>query len=262
MNNRGEKPRQVLLEKLDPMTILTIHRPDALNAFNRSTLDEFGETLSLFERDPSQKVAIIIGAGEKAFCVGADIKDIEVMGHEEMMDWCIVGSRIFNQIAKIPKPVIAAVNGYALGGGCELALACDFRIASSDAIFGQPESTLGWIPGWGGSKRLAQLIGIARAKEMLMLGNRINAEEALKIGLVNQVVPKSSLLEKAKEWAHNLASRNPISLAAIKVMLADYGGAIKEEAHLLEALAVNFLSKSEYGRQKIKEFEEKTHKRR
>ena len=257
-----EEGRYILSEKRGAITVITLNRAESLNSFNRPALDELEKVIQIFEGEPSQRVAILTGSGEKAFCVGADIKDIKIMNHEEMIEWCLVGSRVFNRIGRIPKPVVAAINGYALGGGCELALACDFRIASDRSFFGQPEISLGWIPGWGGSKRLAQLVGVGKAKELLILGNRIPADEALKIGLVNQVVPSQKLMEAAIEFAERLAEKNPLAVAAIKIMLAEWGGSIKEEAHFLEAMTVDYLSKTEHARSKIKEFEEKAHRKR
>jgi enoyl-CoA hydratase len=256
-----EEEKYILSEKRGPITLITLNRAESLNAFNRPALDELEKVLQEFEVEPSQRVAILTGAGEKAFCVGADIKDIKIMSHEEMIEWCLAGSRVFNRIARVPKAVVAAINGYALGGGCELALSCDFRIASDRSFFGQPEISLGWIPGWGGSKRLAQLVGVGKAKELLILGNRIPADEALKIGLVNQVVPSQRLMDAAIEFAQKLAEKSPLAVAAIKSMLAEWGGSIKEEAHFLEAMTVDYLTKTDFARLKIKEFEEKINRK-
>lgn len=259
---RGNTSILVRVDKDDFVTKIYLNRPEALNAFNLGSLWALERAVREFEKDSGSRVAILTGAGEKAFCTGADIKDIKKMSPHEMVDWCLLGNRVFNQIAQSLKPVIAAVNGYALGGGCELALACDFRIAAEEALFGFPESSLGWIPGWGGSKRLAQLIGVTKAKEMLMIGTKIRAEEAQKIGLVNKCVPRSSLAEEALEYARILADRNPLSLAAIKSMLMQQGGRVEEEAHILEALTVGSLTRSEFAARKIKDFEEKIHKKK
>jgi enoyl-CoA hydratase/carnithine racemase len=200
---------------------------------------------------------ILTGAGEKAFCVGADLKDLKVMSREETIEWCLLGSSVFNAIARVPKVVVAAVNGYALGGGLELALACDFRIASENAALGLPEVTLGWMPGWGGVKRLVELIGPTRAKEMLMFGSRIKAGEALSLGILNRVVPLPDLIRSAREYADRLCEKNPMSLAAIKLMLQEHGSAVDSRDSLLEAMTVSLLSKSDYAAGKIAAFENK-----
>ncbi|MGD9137875.1 MAG: enoyl-CoA hydratase/isomerase family protein [Desulfobacterales bacterium] len=201
---------------------------------------------------------ILTGADQKAFCVGADLKDLKAMSRDETTAWCMLGSNVFNTIARVAKPVVAAINGYALGGGLELALACDFRIAAENASLGLPEVTLGWLPGWGGVKRLVELIGPTRAKEMLMFGSRIKAAEAMSIGLLNRVVPQDRLMAVAGEFAGELCEKNPMSLSAIKLMIQEHSGRVDSRDSLLEAMSVSSLSKSDYALEKIAAFENKS----
>jgi enoyl-CoA hydratase len=247
----------IIVEKETELTIVTLNREKVLNAFDWESLHRLQAVVTEFEKDAACKVMILTGAGEKAFCVGADLKDLKVMSREETIEWCLLGSSVFNAIARVPKVVVAAVNGYALGGGLELALACDFRIASENAALGLPEVTLGWMPGWGGVKRLVELIGPTRAKEMLMLGSRIKAGEALSLGILNRVVPLPDLMDTAREYAGRLCEKNPMSLAAIKLMLQEHGSAVDSRDSLLEAMSVSLLSKSDFALRKIAEFENK-----
>jgi len=247
----------IIVEKETELTIVTLNREKVLNAFDWESLHRLQAVVTEFEKDAACKVMILTGAGEKAFCVGADLKDLKVMSREETIEWCLLGSSVFNAIARVPKVVVAAVNGYALGGGLELALACDFRIASENAALGLPEVTLGWMPGWGGVKRLVELIGPTRAKEMLMLGSRIKAGEALSLGILNRVVPLPDLMDTAREYTGRLCEKNPMSLAAIKLMLQEHGSAVDSRDSLLEAMSVSLLSKSDFALRKIAEFENK-----
>lgn len=252
---------QIIIERLNKITVITLNRSEALNAFNSQALFDLKKALDDFALDESQRVTVITGKG-RAFCSGADIKDLKMMDREEVIDWCLLGSNVYNLIVEIPKPVIAAVNGYALGGGCELALACDFRVASETAVFAMPEVTLGWIPGWGGAHRLANLVGVTKAKEIIMLGRRLTAQEALNIGLVNKVVsPPEALLDEACTLAEELCDKSGLSLAAIKNIFSDFS-TIKRKESLLEAISVSHLSKTEFAAQKIKAFEEKMQRKR
>ena len=247
----------IIIEKETELTIVTLNREKVLNAFDWESLHHLQAVVAEFEKDASRRAMILTGAGEKAFCVGADLKDLKAMSRDETIEWCLLGSNVFNAIARLPKPVVAAVNGYALGGGLELALACDFRIASENAVLGLPEVTLGWLPGWGGVKRLGGMIGPTRAKEMLMFGSRLKADEALALGILNRVVPLSELMVAAREYAGRLCKKNPMSLAAIKLMMLEHGSTIDSRDSLLEAMSVSLLSKSDYALEKITEFENK-----
>lgn len=203
----------ILFEKENNIGLITINRPDKLNALNKKTLEELSSVINLIKNDSSIKAVIITGRGEKAFIAGADISEINKLTPVEAKTFAEFGQSIFNSIEKLDIPVIAAVNGFALGGGCELALACHIRIASANAKFGQPEINLGIIPGYGGTQRLARKIGTARAYEMILTGDMINAESAKNYGLVTDVFEQNELITKAKELAGKIASK---PLQAIK----------------------------------------------
>ena len=192
--------------------LITINRPDKLNALNKTVLDELNSIIDEVYSDNSIKSAIITGAGVKAFVAGADISEFQGLKHSEGMDLAHKGQSIFRKIEDSPKPIIAAVNGFALGGGCELAMACHFRIASENAKFGQPEVNLGLIPGYGGTQRLTQLIGKGRAIELLITGNMLNAATALQSGLLNYVVPQEELLTKARTILALVNTKAPLAV--------------------------------------------------
>ncbi|MEJ7737694.1 MAG: enoyl-CoA hydratase-related protein [Chitinophagaceae bacterium] len=190
---------------------ITINRPDKLNAINNQVLDELSSIVDEVKSNSGIRSAIITGSGIKAFVAGADIAEFMATG--EGMALSKKGQDIFFKIERSPKPIIAAVNGFALGGGCELAMACHFRIASENAKFGQPEVNLGIIPGYGGTQRLAQLIGKGRAMELLMTGNMIDAGTALSYGLVNDVVPQEELLVKCRTVLEGINGKAPFAIA-------------------------------------------------
>lgn len=192
--------------------LITINRPDKLNALNKTVFEELNTAIDDVYNNHEIKSAIITGAGEKAFVAGADISEFQGLKHEEGMDLARKGQYIFRKIEESHKPVIAAVNGFALGGGCELAMACHFRIASENARFGQPEVNLGLIPGYGGTQRLTQLIGKGRAIELLITGNMLDAATALQYGLVNHVVPQAELLTKARAILDLVNSKAPLAV--------------------------------------------------
>ena len=194
-------------EEEDEIGIITISRPKALNALNSQVLDELSETLDNI--DISHISALIItGEGQKAFVAGADISEMSKLTKKEAESFSMKGNNVFRKIETFEVPVIAAVNGFALGGGCELSLSCDIRICSDNAIFGQPEVGLGITPGFGGTQRLARTIGVGMAKQMIFTGQNIKAEEALKIGLVNAVYPKEELMNEAKKLASLIAKNS------------------------------------------------------
>lgn len=193
--------------------IITINRAEKLNALNRLVMAELEEAIIEVEKDESIKAVIITGAGQKAFVAGADIKEFSGLTRDEGMDLAKRGQEIFFKIENASKPIVAAVNGFALGGGCELAMACHFRIASENAQFGQPEVNLGLIPGYGGTQRMPQLIGKGRALELLLSGNLINAETALQYGLVNHVVKQEKLLDKTKTILQTIITKAPLAIS-------------------------------------------------
>ena len=195
---------------------ITINRPKALNALNSAVMGEINAALKQCGKDEAVKAVIITGAGEKSFVAGADISQMATLRPQQAMAFMEFGIETFRMIETLPKPVIAAVNGFALGGGTELAMSCDFRFASENARFGQPEILIGLIPGWGGTQRLARLIGMGRAKELIMGGDQVNAQRAYEIGLVNKVFPLDQLLPEAKKFAAKLAGLPGFALKMAK----------------------------------------------
>ncbi len=194
--------------------IVTINRPDKLNALNKQVFTDLDNAVNEINNNPEIKCAVITGAGPKAFVAGADITEFGGLDKEEAMALAKRGQDIFFKIENCKKPIVAAVNGFALGGGCELAMACHFRLCSENAKFGQPEVNLGLIPGYGGTQRLTQLVGKGRALEMLMSANMIDAATALQYGLVNYVVPADELLTKTKSILELINSKAPLAVAA------------------------------------------------
>jgi enoyl-CoA hydratase len=210
--------KNLLYENQGGIGILTMNRPAALNALNKETMDELADFFTAAAADTSLKVLIITGA-EKAFVAGADIKYMLPMTPAEGQAWAREGQTVFNMIEFLPQPVIAAVNGFALGGGCEMAMACDIRIASEKAKFGQPEVTLGIIPGFAGTQRLPRLVGEGIAKELIYTGDMIDAQEAYRIGLANKVVPAEELMSAAKAMAEKILQRGAYSVQMAKVSI-------------------------------------------
>jgi len=200
------------------VAILTISRPKSLNALNAMVLIELGQAIDMISENADVYVLVITGDG-KSFVAGADINEMKDYYSEEGHAWGELGSSVFKKIDQMKKPTIAAVNGFALGGGCELAMACDIRIASENAKFGQPEVSLGITPGYSGCVRLPRLIGIAKAKELIYTGDYISAGEALKIGLVNKVVPFEELIDTAMEMAGKIASKAQIAVRYSKIAI-------------------------------------------
>lgn len=209
----------LILEKKDRIAYVTINRSDKLNALNAQAKSELKEAFESLKNDASADIVILTGAGEKAFVAGTDIGELTQLDAETGKRFSEGGQVVFNLIENLGKPVIAAVNGYALGGGCELAMACHIRIASENAKFGQPEVNLGIIPGYGGTQRLARLIGKGRAIEFTLTGDQIDAQEALRIGLVNKVVPQSDLMKTAEAIARKILSKGQLAVRmAIKAV--------------------------------------------
>jgi enoyl-CoA hydratase len=202
----------LIVVREEAVAVITINRPSVLNALNRPTLIELGQAIDALGADDSVRAIVITGAGEKAFVAGADINELATQTPVSGRELARRGQALFSRIERLGKPVIAAINGFALGGGCELALACTFRFAADTAKIGLPEITLGIIPGYGGSQRLPRLVGTDRALELILTGRHIPADEAFRIGLVTRVFPAASLVAEAKKFAADLASRAPIAL--------------------------------------------------
>lgn len=209
----------ILFEIRDGVAVLTFNRPKALNALNLATLKEVTEVLDRIEEDRTIRVLVLTGAGEKAFVAGADISGFPSMNPLEARKFAEVGQAIFFKLEQLPIPVIACVNGFALGGGCEIAMSCDFIYASDKARFGQPEVNLGLIPGFGGTQRLARLVGRAKAKELCMTGEMIDAQQARELGLVAKVFPADQLFEETMKVARLLATRPAGVLRSIKQLV-------------------------------------------
>ena len=202
----------LVIEREPRVAILTIQRPNRLNALDARTLDELQNAFLLFQKDDEIHCAILTGAGEKAFVAGADIGELALDTPDAARHRALRGQAVFDLIEGLGKPVIAAVNGFALGGGCELAMACTLRLAADSARFGQPEINLGLIPGFAGTQRLVRLVGKSKAMEMILTGAAITAQEALACGLINRVVPASDLMMEARALAAELASKPPVAL--------------------------------------------------
>jgi len=231
---------------LDRATIatLTVNRPAALNALDRRVLEEIAQVLRDVRHDPAVRVLIVTGAGDRAFVAGADIAAMAAMSAVEGLEFSRLGHRVMQTFEDLPIPVIAAVNGFALGGGLELALACDLIVASDKARFGQPEINLGLIPGFGGTQRLPHWIGHVRARELVMTGDMIDAKTALELGLVNAVVAPGELMAAARSLAEKLASKSAFALRQAKAALRA-AATVEEDAGLRfeqEAFGVAFAS--------------------
>ncbi|MBA2670213.1 MAG: enoyl-CoA hydratase/isomerase family protein [Gemmatimonadetes bacterium] len=204
--------RNLLVDVQDRIATITLNRPDKLNALNRETIEELGEAVRVTREDSAVGGVIITGSGAKAFVAGADIAELAEMGPVDGIDVSRLGQRVFREIELSRKPVIAAVNGFALGGGCELAMACHLRIASEKARFGLPEVKLGIIPGYGGTLRLPRLVGKGRALELMLTGEMIGADEALRIGLVNRVVGADALADECRNLLTLILNNGPVAL--------------------------------------------------
>jgi len=205
----------IVLERDGAVATITINRPKVLNALNSRTLDELRRAVLDLKQDAEVRVVILTGAGEKSFVAGADINELAVQTPTSGREHALAGQHVFDLIENLGKPVIAAINGYALGGGCELAMACTLRIAADTAKLGQPEISLGLIPGYAGTQRLPRLVGKAKALEMILTGAPIGAGEALRIGLVNRVVSAADLMTDARTLAAQLAANAPIAMRYI-----------------------------------------------
>jgi enoyl-CoA hydratase len=203
----------IVLEKQNGIARITINRPEKRNALNRATRLELIEALKDVENDPLVKVLILSGAGGKSFIAGSDLTDLSTFGPLEMQEFlATLAQGLYTRFEELEKPVIAMINGFCLGGGLELAMACDIRIASDTSKFGQPEILLGIIPGGGGTQRLARLVGVGKAKELIFTGKLIDAQEALRIGIINQITPAKELTETAMSMARHLAKQSPLAL--------------------------------------------------
>jgi enoyl-CoA hydratase len=247
----------VKTEARDGIFVITVDRPKVLNALNAQTVAEIGEAFAIAREDDSIRCVIVTGSGEKAFVAGADINELAQMTPITGKAVAERGQRIFRMIERFPKPVIAAVNGFALGGGCELALACHIRIASEKAQMGLPEVTLGIIPGYGGTQRMARLLGKGKALELILTGDRVGAVEAERIGLVNKVVPADELMAATEEMARTIAKRGPLAVSAAIEAVMSGSEMPFEEGQILEATLFGLLASTEDMREGMAAFLEK-----
>jgi enoyl-CoA hydratase len=247
----------ILFEVRDAVAFVTINRPEKLNALNAAVIAELGEVASRVENDLAIRGLILTGAGPKAFVAGADIGEIATQGPIGGKARSLEGQRVFRRLERCGKPVIAAVNGFALGGGCELAMACHLRVASEEARFGQPEVKLGIGPGYGGTVRLPRLVGRGRALELLLTGQMIDAHEAHRIGLVNRVVPADRLMSESEQLLRSILENGPLAVRAC-LEAVDAGLDIGvDEALLLEANLFGLLSGTADMREGTSAFVEK-----
>ncbi|GMX61105.1 enoyl-CoA hydratase-related protein [Paenibacillus elgii] len=239
------------------IAVVTLNRPKALNALNAQTLRELEWVLQEVERNPQARVAIITGAGDKAFAAGADIGEMKGKTPLEARRFAQLGQSVFAGIENLDKPVIAAINGFALGGGCELAMACDIRLASENAVLGQPEINLGLIPGFGGSQRLPRLIGKGMAKELLLTGNSISAIRAAELGLVNDVYPQEELLPKAHKLAAQIMAKSRVAVSLLKKAVNEGMEMDENKAYAFEAELFGLMFAAEDSKEGIHAFLEK-----
>lgn len=247
----------LLYEKEDGIGIVTINRPDALNALNGEVYSELYELFQDIENDAEVRVVILTGSGEKAFVAGSDIVEMQPQSSTEINGFVAKARMASDRIYTLSKPVIAAINGYALGGGCELIMCCDLRIASEKARFGQPEINVGVIPGAGGTQRLTRLVGMTRAKELLYTGDMIDAGTALTIGLVNKVVPADSLMTETGELARKLLTKSGRILALAKIAVTNGANMSLPDALDLEAQCFALCFATEDQKEGMKAFMEK-----
>jgi enoyl-CoA hydratase len=227
---------RILLERGDDgITVLTINRPERRNALDLVTVQAFHHTLDELDGDSALRVLIVTGAGDKAFVAGADIAELKERTHLEALQG--INSSLFRRLEEFPAPTIAAVRGYALGGGCELALCCDLRVAGTSAVFGQPEVALGIIPAAGGLYRLPRVVGMGRAKELVFTGRRVDASEAERIGLVNRVVPDAEVLAAAKALAREIAKNGALAVRMAKSVMQAVARPLADPTGAIENLA-------------------------
>lgn len=249
--------RYVVVEQTEGLATVSVNRPDRLNALNADTVDEIGKVFRALESDESVRGVVLTGAGEKAFVAGADIAELSKMGPITGVAVSRQGQDVFRAIELMRKPVVAAINGFALGGGLELALACHLRIASENARFGLPEVKLGIIPGYGGTVRLPRLVGRGRALQMILTGEMIDAEEARRIGLVNDVVPLAALMDAARGLVTRITSNGPVAVA-MALEAVDHGfHATTDDALRLESNLFGLLASTEDMREGMAAFLEK-----
>jgi enoyl-CoA hydratase len=240
-----------------PVAVVTINRPKVLNALNAATLAELADAVDALAGDDAVRAIVLTGAGEKSFVAGADINELAVQTPVQGKEHAAAGQRLFDRIETLGKPVVAAINGFALGGGCELAMACTLRLAADTARFGQPEVNLGLIPGYGGSQRLPRLVGRGIALELLLTGDMISAARAYEIGLVNRVVPAPALMDEARKVAAVLAAKAPVAVRYILEAVQHGAEMSLADAQHLEATLFGLVATTDDMREGTRAFLEK-----
>ena len=249
--SKAGREEHVLVKVEGWIATISLNRPEKLNALDPAMLRRLDEILPELDRDAVVRVVLLTASGDRAFCVGADVHAWSALEPLEMWrTWVRDGHRVFDRLAALRQPTIAAVNGYAFGGGLELALAADLRVAAAEAEFAMPEVKLGTLPGWAGTRRLPALVGPARAKQLVLTGARINAETAERWGLVNEVAPRQALTSRVRELAESMAANGPLAVQLAK-------GAIDGNAVALEAISGALAASSEDGREGVAAFREK-----
>jgi enoyl-CoA hydratase len=247
----------LLLERDGAVAVLSINRPRVLNALNTQTISELREAVLELKGDAAVRAVILTGAGERSFVAGADITELANVPGAQLKEYAERGQDVFDLIEHMGKPVLAAINGYALGGGCELAMACTLRVAADTAKLGQPEIDLGAIPGFGGTQRLTRLVGKGAALELLLTGRQITADEALRIGLVNRVVPAADLMTESREMAQALAAKAPVAVRYILESVHRGFDAPFDQAQAMEAALFGVIASTDDMREGTAAFLEK-----
>jgi enoyl-CoA hydratase len=261
MTTTTETYRNLRIEARGAVTVLYVHRPDVLNALNRETLGEIDHAARRFVDDPAQGAMIVTGSGEKSFISGADINELAVLDPRGAEDISRFGQRVVDVLEQSPKPVIAAINGYAFGGGCELALACHMRFASENAVMGLPEVSLGIIPGYGGTQRLARIAGPGVAREWVLTGEMIGAEEAWRVGVVNRLFAPEELKEGTWKLAETILSRGPIALRLALETIRRGLNMSQQEGEIIESDMFGLASTTDDMRQRMQAFLDKAKKK-
>jgi enoyl-CoA hydratase len=247
----------IIYEKSDGIATITLNRPEAMNAFSKDVVSEILNALEDVKNDDTVRVVVLTGAGEKAFSAGADIKSMVGMTALRARELSLMGERLCLALENLEKPVIAALNGYALGGGLEVAMSCDLRIASETARMGQTEVNIGLIPGWGGTQRLTRLVGMTKAKELVYMGKMIDAKTAGQIGIVNMVVPPDKFRETVRQFALELASKAPVAVKVAKALINKGSNIGLDSALALEREGFGVVASSEDLKEGVAAFTEK-----
>jgi enoyl-CoA hydratase len=249
--------KYIIYEKSEGLATITLNRPEAMNAFSKEVEGEIMQALEDIKNDETVHVVVLTGAGEKAFSAGADIKAMKGMNALKARELSLMGEKLCCSLENLEKPVIAAINGYALGGGLEVAMACDFRIASENARMGQTEINIGLIPGWGGTQRLTRLVGKTKAKELIFTGRMIDAKTAEQLGILNMVVPADKFKETVRQFAAELAQKAPVALKVAKALINKGADASLDAALAMEREGFGVVASTEDLQEGVSAFTEK-----